>query len=138
MELIKKITDSGYIYMIDYHNQDQHLAKIGVSDNVESRFRSIKSDVPRKARLKLVLKMRVFAPYAKESLIHGWFYRQKTRPRGAGTRAGKTEYFRLSRGDKLKVYIYLWAWSAYYYVVIGILFATITFLIIYFFAGVFS
>lgn len=137
MKLLKRLTDDGYIYMIDYRHGRDHLTKIGTSVDPDSRFAAIRSSVPRRAKMKIIMKMKVFAPYEKEATIHGWFYEKRTRPRGAGARAGATEFFRLGRTDKLKVYMTLWLWSVWRITVLMILFLALVSAFIYILADVF-
>lgn len=121
--MIRKITtglaevakSSGFVYVLTYTYPAMEkgervvvkLTKIGVSREPERRFSEIKGDLPHPENLRTNSVWAVWYPAQVESKLHKRFWDKKSRPPGAGPKAGADEYFKLGGTDKLTIYITL-------------------------------
>lgn len=80
----------GYLYLLFYPHE--RLVKIGVSNTPRIRYIQIQKDMPR--RIYFIAAFPVFDPYPFERYIGNKFGRYKKEPKGAGPRAGRTEFYK--------------------------------------------
>jgi len=103
--IIKFAREIGYVYVFYYKHKQERLVKIGVSKTPKARFYQVKNDLP--GKLYFIGSFLVWHPRQVEASFHSDFIDKKVRPRNAGPKAGKDEFFRLNSMDKLRLKIRL-------------------------------
>lgn len=100
--------DIRYIYLL--HLKGTGKYKIGISNNPYQRRSRIDRDIPNR-KVKLLFCRKVVFPRDVESRLHARFRHKNTPLANAGPSAGKTEWYILSKKDRVITIAVIFYWG---------------------------